>query len=346
MTIYQILKRVLIRASKGSIPILLAATIFVIILGAAVVYLTEHGVNDDFQSWGDCLWWILVTISTVGYGDKVPITLGGRAIAFVGMVAGPVLLVSLVGSLGTLFYDEWQKGVKGMAQVTSKGHILICGWNSTAMDILAELRHSGVFAKLPITIIDDTIDATPVRDPRVSFIRGSPSMVKVLEQANIRQAKYAIVLAKNQTAAADQQTVLTVLAIKDINPSIHTCAELNDANNEGHLRRAGCDVMVNTNMLTSKLLALSLQNPVANRVIGELASFRGSEIYRVPVPGEAQGCRFDEMLVTCKKEHDAIIIGVERNGKTLVNPAADFELQPGDQLLVISRHAPTFGPGN
>ncbi|HIE17549.1 MAG TPA: hypothetical protein EYP71_05075 [Dehalococcoidia bacterium] len=346
MIVYQILKRVLIRASKGSIPILLAATIFIIILGATVVYFTEHRVNDDFQSWGDCLWWILVTISTVGYGDKVPVTLGGRAIAFVGMVAGPILLVSLMGSLGTLFYDEWQKGVKGMAQVTFKGHVLICGWNSTAMDIVAELRQSGVFSKLPITIIDDTIDVNPVKDPGVSFIRGNPSLVKVLEQANIREAKYAIVLAKNQTATADQQTVLAVLAIKDINPRVQTSAELNDVNNEGHLRRAGCDVIVNTNLLTSKLLALSLQNPVANKVISELASYRGSEIYRVPIPEGAQGCRFDDMLATCKKEHDAIIIGVERNGKALVNPAADFELKSGDQLLVISRHAPVFGSGN
>jgi Trk K+ transport system NAD-binding subunit len=210
------------------------------------------------------------------------------------------------------------------------------------VDIIAELRHSDIFNRLPVTIIDDTIDANPVGDSRTSFVRGNPSEVKVLEQANVREARYAIVLARNQTAVADQQTVLTVLAIEDLNPEVHTCAELNDAGNEGHLRRAGCDAIVNTNLLTSKLLALSLQNPVANKVLTELASFHGSEIYRVQMSQGVEGSRFDDLLAVYKKERDAIVIGIERSGETLINPSGDFEVKVGDYLLVISEHAPVF----
>lgn len=154
MVLYVVLRRVFARASKTSIPIILGALVFVLAFGMVGAYLAEHRVNSDIDSFGDSLWWVLVTISTVGYGDKVPIILGGRTVAVVAMTAGPILLVSFVGMLGATFYDEWQKGAKGMSQVESKGHILICGWNATASELIAELRQSGVFNKTPVVITE------------------------------------------------------------------------------------------------------------------------------------------------------------------------------------------------
>ncbi|MCD6358358.1 MAG: NAD-binding protein [Dehalococcoidia bacterium] len=342
MTIYRVFKNVLSRTAKSNILILLGIMILVIALGTVIVYFAEHGVNSDFQSWDDCLWWMVVTVSTVGYGDKVPITSAGRVIAFIGMITGPAILVSSIGSIGTTFYDEWQKGIKGMNQTISKGHILICGWNATAADTIAELSYSKILRKLPITIIDDMIEINPVRSSVASFVHGNSSEVRSLEQANAREAAYAIVLSRNQTPAADQQTVLTVLAIKHINPEVHICAELNDIENECHLRRAGCDTVVNTSLLTSKLLALSLQNPVTNKVIAELASFQGSEIYRISAYPDIEGKTFGELLPSYKEKHNLILIGIERDYDTIINPSFDFELKPGDYLLVISQHTPKY----
>jgi Trk K+ transport system NAD-binding subunit len=130
------------------------------------------------------------------------------------------------------------------------------------------------------------------------------------------------------------------LAFKNISPQVYICAELNDANNEGHLRRAGCDTIVNTGSLTSGLLALSLQNPAVSEVIKELASFHGNEVYRVKVPQGVEGCRFGDMLNDYKKGHDAILIGVEREGKALLNPPADLELKTTDYLFVLSEQCP------
>jgi len=338
--IYLLLRRVLARTARTSVPIILGALLVIMSLGAVVIYFAEHGLNRDFAGWGDCFWWVVVTMSTVGYGDKVPITAGGRIMASVAMVAGPVLLASFAASVGATFYDEWQKGVKGMARITSKEHILICGWSATAADVIAELRQSDTFKKAPITIIDGGIDANPTTDSRTSFVRGVSSDVKVLEQANVREAVYAVVIAKDRTPAADQQTVLTVLAIKNISPQVHICAELNDANNEGHLRRAGCDAIVNTGSLTSGLLALSLQNPAVSEVIKELASFHGNEVYRVKIPQRFEGHRFGDMLNDYKKGHDAILIGVEREGKALLNPSSDLELKTADYLLIVSEQCP------
>lgn len=205
------------------------------------------------------------------------------------------------------------------------------------------MRLSKTFYKWPITIIDDKIDTKPIEDARVSFVRGNASEVSTLEQANVRKAGFAIILAEDTTPAADQKTVLTVLAIKDMNPSILSCAELNDANNEVHLRRVGCDVVVTASPLTAKLLAMSIENPAVNRVIKELVSrVQGNEIYRTPLPQIYIGKPFEQCLQGLKSSHEIITIGIERNGECLLNPKSAFPLKAGDFLLVISAQPPSL----
>jgi len=339
-----ILQRVLIRATRSNPLVLLLTAFALLAFGSVGIYLAEHGDNSDFATAGDSVWWAVVTMSTVGYGDKVPLTPAGRVIASVAMLGGPILLLSLVGSVTVLVYDEWRRTVNGMSEVNSKEHILICGWKPKSRDAINELRLSRTFRNWPITIIDDQIDTKPVEDAKVTFIRGSPTDTSVLERANIRQAGFAIVFAEDATPIADQRTTLAVLAIKDLNPSIRTSAELNDIKNEPHLRRAGCDVVVNTADLTSKLLALSIENSAINGVISELVSrTRGNEVYRIELPSRYSNRPFEEAFEALKRSHDVIVIGVERANESLINPSADFSLRPDDFLLVISEHSPALG---
>jgi voltage-gated potassium channel Kch len=68
----------------------------VVLLGGSAVWLLERGVpGGTFGSWGDSLWWALTTITTTGYGDHVPVTLAGRLVGAVVMMAG----VAVVGGV-------------------------------------------------------------------------------------------------------------------------------------------------------------------------------------------------------------------------------------------------------
>jgi voltage-gated potassium channel len=87
-------------ARLGRVAIIAVA---VVVIGAAVAYRAEHPSNPEFASYGDSLWWAIVTLTTVGYGDIVPQTLEGRLTGVLIMVAGVGILGVLAGSLASFF---------------------------------------------------------------------------------------------------------------------------------------------------------------------------------------------------------------------------------------------------
>jgi voltage-gated potassium channel len=75
----------------------------VVIVGAAVAYRAEHATNPEFKTFGDALWWAVVTLTTVGYGDIVPETTAGRVDGVMIMIAGVSVLGLLAGSMASFF---------------------------------------------------------------------------------------------------------------------------------------------------------------------------------------------------------------------------------------------------
>ena len=75
----------------------------VLVTGSLVAYYAEHPTNPEFATIGDALWWGIVTMTTVGYGDIVPKTATGRWAAVVLMLTGVAVLGLLAGSLASFF---------------------------------------------------------------------------------------------------------------------------------------------------------------------------------------------------------------------------------------------------
>ena len=87
----------------GRVALVAALVVF---LGAAVAYGAEHPTNPGFATYGDALWWGIVTLTTVGYGDIVPKTTTGRLAGIAIMFTGVGVLGVLAGSLASFFRLE------------------------------------------------------------------------------------------------------------------------------------------------------------------------------------------------------------------------------------------------
>ncbi|MEU8005428.1 potassium channel family protein [Catellatospora sp. NPDC049111] len=111
-------------ARLGRVALVAGAVLFV---GAAMAYYAERPTNPEFATYGDALWWAIVTLTTVGYGDIVPITTAGRIDGTAIMLMGVALLGLLAGSLASFFGLQPQQANNG---------------DTTANDaVLAELAH-------------------------------------------------------------------------------------------------------------------------------------------------------------------------------------------------------------
>lgn len=84
-------------------------TILIIIFSSISILTVETAPESNIKTAEDAIWWTIVTITTVGYGDKFPVTTEGRLIGVLVMVAGVGLFGTYTGYIASLFVCEQKK---------------------------------------------------------------------------------------------------------------------------------------------------------------------------------------------------------------------------------------------
>jgi voltage-gated potassium channel len=313
---------------------LLAVILALVLSSSCLLALIEPKIT-----FADSVWWSLVTLTTVGYGDVAPATAAGRLIAVVVMFFGIGLLGMLSASLAALLLGRKMRENKGMIETDAANHIIICEWNHRARAILKELRADAQTAESPVVLVAD-IEEKPADDPNLIFVRG-PADEENLTRANLKQAKTVIILGDDRAepTARDAKVVLTALTVESMNPAVYTVAELADKANERHCLRANANEIIIGSELSSHLIASAALDHGLSRVVAELLSRRdGHELYSMPVPAELTGRKFLDVLVAMKTARNATVIGVQKGpgGSFTANPDADYLVAADDLLLVIA----------
>lgn len=314
---------------------LLAVILVIILCSGYLIAFFEPEV-----SFASGIWWSIVTLTTVGYGDISPTTLEGRVLAILIMFFGIGLLGILSASLASMLISMRIRENKGMTTSKVNNHIIICEWNHRAKAVLKELRSDPQTENLPIVLIAD-IEEKPVDDPRLIFINGvvnEESLVK----ANLEQACTIVILGDDsvETTARDAKVVLTTLTVESINPQVYSVVELVDKANEQHCLRANADEIIVGSELNSHLIASAASDHGISRIISELLSSRyGNELYSMPVPEQMIGSSFLDVFIAMKTKKNTTVFGVQkgRGGDFISNPDADYLICEEDYLLVISK---------
>lgn len=314
--------------------------LFIVIL---IIVLISGGLIAVFEpelSFASGVWWSIVTLTTVGYGDISPSTPGGRILAVLIMFFGIGLLGMLSASLATLLIRKRMKEDKGMCACTINNHIIICEWNHRTRAIIKELRADTQTKTIPLILIAD-IDEKPIDDDNLVFIRGSVNE-ETLEKANLKKARTILVLGDDtvETTARDAKVVLSTLTIESMNPDVYSVVELVDKANEQHCIRANADEIIIGSELSSHLIASAASDHGISKVVSELLSNSyGNEFYSMPVPEKMVGSTFLDVFIAMKTKANATVLGVQKDssGEFISNPDVDYLICEKDNLLVISK---------
>jgi voltage-gated potassium channel len=311
--------------------------VFVAIAAGSITLLEKPW---TLESTFDSFNWGIATV--LGQGDAGFVTSpGGRVVSWLLILFGVAMLGMITGALVALVIDFLLKEGQGLGASGYRDHIVVCGWNATARDLIAELR--GDDYKIKVVVLTDA-DKNPA-GAGVYFVRGDPTNADDLTRAGIAEASAALVFPTDGSDDADMRSILTVMAIESVAPGVRTVAEVNNPRHEPHFVRADVDELLVTSKVASHLLARSALYPGLSSIVTDIVSGgEGSELYRITLPSEYIGLTIDQVSASLRRDHRATLLSVNRGGHAFVNPSTDFVLEPGDDAIVVAQSLGTLAP--
>ncbi|KIY23915.1 MULTISPECIES: potassium channel family protein [Mesobacillus] len=304
---------------------------FMVVLFGSVIHIIEP---NRFPTVFDGVWWAIVTASTVGYGDFYPVSAAGRVTAMILLLFGTGFLSSYFIHLSAATVTKQNAYMEGRVGYKGSDHMIIIGWNEKSRTIIQNLMKTE-----SIILIDETLESHPIKADNVHFIKGRANKDETLWKARISTAKIVMITSDQNLdeLQADMHTILTLLAIKGLNPDIRCIAEIQTSEQVNNARRAGADELIPANALTSAVLMNTISSVDAvSPLLDLLAELKSNHLAYIQVESFLHGKDFQVASSLLLKENNVILIGIKRGDDLIVNPPKNLSIKKEDQLLAIS----------
>ena len=247
------------------------------LLGIALAghWLDRAGLRDNIDghiSFADVLYFTMITVTTVGYGDIVPVTQQARL--FDTFVVTPIRLFVWLIFLGTAYdfllrrvWDGWRMRV---IQQRLSGHTIVTGFGTSGSETVAELIRRGA-DPATIVVIDERAAAIEMAERLgVNVMQGDASRNATLDAVQIARAKAVIV-----SAGRDDTSILIVLTARGLAPGVPLSVVIRSEDNEPLARQAGATTVINPASFAGLLLAGSTHGEHLADYIADLAAHGG-----------------------------------------------------------------------
>ncbi len=295
--------------------------------------------EQDLLASSDFIYWLVVTGSTVGYGDMSPTTEAGKYIvAFYVIPLGLSIFALVIGRIASWVSLQWHKGAKGLKSLNLENHVLVIGWNGqrTIQLLNLLLKEREETSERPEIVLCVKADIENPLPDQIEFVKVSSfNNDEDMDRACVENA--SVIIMDNQE---DDMTMTTALYCSKRNKSGHLVAYFKDESLVD-LLQTHCPNIECTPSVAVEMLAKSAFDPGSSLLQYDLLTVQdGQAQYSIEIPDKSQDVKVENVFLGLKKHYDATFIGfvspTSIPASVELNPKMDSVLQPGDKLFYIA----------
>ncbi|MCI4369444.1 MAG: potassium channel protein, partial [Thermoplasmata archaeon] len=298
-------------------------------------FLVEAGHYTIFDS----MYWSIVTLGTVGYGDVVATNSAAKVLTS-GVIATQIFLLAyLLSMIMTAVGEESQRRALGTYGTQMKGHIVVLGYSAVGRAAVRELLLQGQTVAVVTDRAEDVPNIRTLAEERRIFVTyGPPAETEMLQRVNVPEAHSVIVC-----TADDATNLIGSLNVRALSPSVRIVVSVGRPELRDTLRAAGVTYVASPADMGGRLCASAAFEPdVANAIEDITAADIRSDIQeyvlgeRTPISRTS----FGEAEALVRHHTGCILIGCAHKGANgefvaLVAPPPDRPLAPGDAIIIV-----------
>lgn len=291
--------------------------------------------------WLDATYMTVITLTTVGYGEIVPLEKSpeGRVFTMLLLMFGVGAFVLFFSSItafvveGRLQQALWRRKMsKKIAAM--RGHVVVCGGGHTGRHIVRELVQTGrpfVLIDNQKSVLDELHQNVGVEE--VAFVEGDATDDEVLETAGVERASGLVAC-----LSSDKDNLILTVSARLKNPGMRIVCRSIDARIEEKLRRSGADSVISPNRIGGLRMVSELVRPAAVSFL-DLMLRESSKAFRVESADVRAGSSLDGTAlgsVRARAPKELLVLAVkDADGHFRLNPDDGLRLGPGMSVIYL-----------
>ena len=312
---------------------LLFLLMFIVMTAGIAIYVLEERINPEITSLFDALYWSLITITTVGYGDIAPVTDAGRTISMLVIISG-IAMISFATSVIVSAFSERLSELKEnriIEQINkSRSFLIICGYGQLTKMFFRQRKE-----KINnYIILDKNLKRVEqARKDGYQAIVEDASRFETLSKFNVEHSNITILC----LTGSDVENIYITLNAKSISRKIKVIARVNDINIVSKFEYAGADHLLMPNQVVNTMIRTAITQPTMYKAIHAILT--GKSVARID---EIHVHEKHSLMGKSVAELDfrgskLLFVGIEREGTFIFNPPPSEKIQSFDILLVMGR---------
>lgn len=283
--------------------------------------------TDGTVSFLDIVYFTVITVTTVGYGDIVPVSDSARM--FDTFVVTPirifVFLIFLGSAYSFMLRQGWERWRMGLVRHELKDHVIVCGYGRSGSAAVSELLERGHSPERIVVVDEDSGRLRLAEEWGVATVEGDATHNRVLEIAKVEAASNIIVC-----PGRDDTAVLIILTCRRLAPHAGIAVSIGAIENELLARDAGASIIVNPVSFGGQLLAQCTNGPHVADYVTDLVTRAG----RIELRERA--VRAEEIGSPARNLTGGQIVRIYRNHQVIeVAQAEEPRLMAGDWIIEL-----------